>query len=66
MNDEEPTNVDHNTEDKDCHQKSEGETEEGNISNTESDQDNEVSSLITPTKTSTRHKLKKKKIGSTT
>ena len=44
MNDEELTNVDHNTEDKDCHQKSEGETEEGNISNTECDQENEVSS----------------------
>ena len=42
--DEEPTNVENDTDDKGCHQKYEGDTEEGNISNTDRDQDNEVSS----------------------
>ena len=59
-NDEEPTNEENDTENSDCHQNFEGETEEGNSSNTDCDQDNEVSSWMTPMKTSKQQKLKKR------
>ena len=63
-NDEEPANDD-KAEDKDeCSKNSEGETEEGDSSNTDCDQDSEVSFMKAPIKTLTQLKLKK--IGSNT
>ena len=59
-NEEEPTSGKKHKKEKEHQQNTEDETDEDNNTNTKCDQDNEISSLTTPTKMLKRRKLKKK------